>query len=127
MVIEEFRVRPVAHNAFTRGETIKLIGSLEYAASEKSVPVHFAPPADPLTILHLPIGRPVVRWRQRWPKLSDYRWHHALSAWRVLGHHLLNTDRQLLLELEHVTATDCSWTNTLSTARVAPRQRWILP
>lgn len=89
IVTEEYRVRPLGHQAWTNGQTLQLIGALRYVAHQQlEVPwtqVH----AGPVELLDgLPLG-PIIRAAQRdWPESSGRRWLHGLSAWRVLAYDL---------------------------------------
>lgn len=95
IIIEEYRVRPRRFNAFTVAETAQLIGALRYElGAHPNVALFFEPAASEKNLDLLPISEPILRWRKTWPP-SGY-WGHALSAWRVLGHHMLRMNPKLL-------------------------------
>lgn len=124
VVIEEYRVRPTGFNSFYDGATPKLIGALEYVAGP---PVYYAPTADPSAITQTPLGRHVLAWKSRWPKRGAARWHHAVSAWRVLGHYLLVEEPQMLSVIEQgVTVLKYAPEPTLGVALLAPSEMWRL-
>lgn len=89
LACEEFRTRPVGHQAFDPGNTLQLIGALRYVAEMKRVPFHFVPAADPNRALKN-MGLSFFSAQIKGRNLG-----HARSALRVLLHALLLRDPAL--------------------------------
>lgn len=97
IIAEDYRVRPVGHQAFTGGYTLRLLGALEiYTAMKLGTWITMLPgPAMDLDMLHL--GR-FIRPSYHTPSPGGH-WRHAFSAWRVLGRHLMMEEKQFLERL----------------------------
>src|ERR1044072_7076385 len=52
IVAENFSVRPVGFNAFSQGQTLRILGALQYATEKRSHTWTLVPPADPDAVLH---------------------------------------------------------------------------
>jgi hypothetical protein len=104
IVTEAYHVRPQGHQAFSRGETLQLIGALRYFADARGCAWHDVPAGDPDRELELlGLSRFIARWQELWPNARAAAWHHARSAWRALGFHLVKARPDLLLHLQDVT------------------------
>lgn len=91
VAIEEYHVRPAGHQQWTRAMTVRLIGSIEYALRESTAKTFFYPAGDASKDLGLlNISRSIMSWkREHWTPRKK-QWSHALSAWRILGLHMLD-------------------------------------
>lgn len=98
IVVEDFSVRPTGYNRFTRAETVRLIGALEYIAHVTHSPFYFQPAGKPKEAYAL-FGRSLTQHAKSWP--SNRKWTHALSAWRVMGRYL-HAERKSLFQLHTV-------------------------
>jgi hypothetical protein len=99
LIMEDYRARPVGHQAFSGGETFRMLGALEYCAKMHASQWFFYPPGPPMDDLgHLHLLPVLDAWRVRsWPTPNNPEWNHAFSAWRVLGMHLMKTSPETLL------------------------------
>jgi hypothetical protein len=101
VVCEDFRIRKAGHQRFSRGDTLRLIGALEYGVSSvDAFKFYLIPPNDhgERETREL-FGRVLASYRRTWPRRKDPAWGHCLSAWRVLGNHLFHHERDVLLRL----------------------------
>lgn len=98
IVCEDFRIRRQGHQTFSAGNTLRLLGALEYGASQvKAFSFSVEAPTDKFEqINHQLYGRILRNYRNHWPKSRHTSWHHCLSAWRVLGQYLMMHDRGVL-------------------------------
>lgn len=98
---EDYRIRKVGHQAFSAGMTLRLIGALEYGAHEiNAFSFTTVAPTDHMEqVTRELFGRVLFNYRNHWPKSRHPGWRHCLSAWRVLGQHLMLTERELLLSI----------------------------
>ena len=84
IALEDFRIRAVGHQTFARPYTPRLIGAIEYMARQVKCPVMFIPPGS--------IDRDLeafgIRDRIRWMTQGGTG-DHAQSAWRLIGHMIL--------------------------------------
>lgn len=124
-VIEDFQVRPVGHQSFTRGNTLRFIGALEYALYLRDITPRYIKPGKPEEALRI---LPILQTWNTGETRGDTRWKHALSAWRVLGLHLLTTlplvvDRLRNATLERTDACSPEWSNDF----FADTLGWCLP
>lgn len=88
LVLEDYRVRPVGHQRFTRGITLRAIGALEYVARRSEVEQTKIPPGNiDQELNRLGIDRILRRWRKNWTRVTN--WEHGRSAWRLMGQHVL--------------------------------------
>ena len=102
MVVEDFQIRTVGHQTFGRGTTLRMIGALEYAVDKiRQFTWDMVPPGDHLEAIEL-FGKPLWNTAKGWPTKRRWaeQWHHCLSAWRVLGHHLMHRHPSTLLGLQ---------------------------
>ena len=97
IIAEDYRVRPVGHQAFTAGYTLRLLGALQVSAEAKDATWIMLQPGPAAELDLLQLGRFVKR--SDWPASNDPHWQHALSAWRVLGRYLLQEHKELLEKL----------------------------
>lgn len=97
VIAEEYRQRPVGHQRWAGGGTLRLLGVLEYVTRRWEATWEQQLPGDPDEELGLLKLTPWLnRWQELWPVRVDRTWRHALAAWRVLGKHLLWKDVQVL-------------------------------
>lgn len=101
VVCEDFRIRRSGHQHFSAGNTLRLLGALEFGATSIDAFKFFlVPPNDNGERESRELfGRVLWNYRKQWPRPRHAAWGHCLSAWRVLGHHLLAQDRTLLLQI----------------------------
>lgn len=101
VIVEDFQTRPVGHQRFSKALTARLIGAMEYTVRKyEGTEWRMEQPGDPVKGLKLlKLSQTMMYWKQVWPKPSDRSWNHAMSAWRVLGQHLIRTDPDLLRSL----------------------------
>lgn len=101
VVLEDFRIRRSGHQHFNRGNTLRLLGALEFGVHEVSTfSSSVIPPNDhgERETREL-FGRVFWNYRRHWPHRRHAAWGHCISAWRVLGHHLFQAEQPLLLKL----------------------------
>jgi len=98
IVCEDFRIRRQGHQAFGAGNTLRLLGALEFGASQiKAFSFSTVAPTDNVEdITRELFGRVLFNYRSDWPKSRHASWRHCLSAWRVLGQYLITHDRAVL-------------------------------
>jgi hypothetical protein len=133
IVCEDFRIRRSGHQHFSAGNTLRLLGALEFGVTSVDAFKFFlVPPNDRGdTETRELFGSVLWNYRRSWPKPRHAAWGHCVSAWRVLGHHLLAHERALLLKLHTVKKSrQCDrWLPVaLKSSRhehVAPAARWI--
>lgn len=83
VVVENYQVRTQGFNAFSGATTLKLLGAIEWVCQERKALLSVVQPGTPKLALKL------------WPKVppeffqSHGRGDHMMSAWRILGTHLL--------------------------------------
>jgi len=101
IVVENFQVRTVGHQHFNRGDTLRFIGAMEFAAqSIDAFELFQVQPSDAGQRDSLKLyGSVIRRYSRRWPSPSHRAWKHCLSAWRVLGMHLLSKEPTFLLSI----------------------------
>lgn len=87
---ENFQHRNVGHQRFNAGNTLRLLGALEYLCQRAGWSWNLIAPGDWTKELHYIFGEQFVAdYRQHWPDRSRSQWDHCLSAWRVLGRYLM--------------------------------------
>lgn len=131
---EDFRVRPLGHNAFTYGVTLRLLGGLQYAVEQHGHKWELIPPGKTREVPMI-FGSLLDAWRDEWPLNRDPHWEHCLSAWRVLGRYLLRHDPAVLAVLRkptvasslRVTSHWLSYLTPKDTDLVAPTALWTVP
>ena len=99
ILAEDYRVRPLGHNAFTAGYTLKLLGALEAVTRLKDATWSTMMPGPSADLEMLQLGRFIrpVDWEPKSPQ-----WRHAVSAWRILGRHMLTEERDAMEKLRRV-------------------------
>lgn len=130
LAAEDFRIRRSGHQRFSRGDTLRFLGALEYAVTNREQSqFYLVQPNDhgERETREL-FGRVLLRYRDTWPKRSHAAWGHCVSAWRVLGQHLFFHERDVLLTiLAYSKSHRCArWlpTGAKSGDRVAAAARW---
>jgi hypothetical protein len=99
IIVEDFRIRASGHQRFSRGDTLRFIGALEYATEKISTfHWHLVPPGNIKVARNL-FGRALRTYRERWPHEGSDEWGHCVSAWRALGMYLLKSDTAMLARL----------------------------
>ena len=101
VIAEDFQIRHSGHQRFSRGNTLRFLGALEFGVTSVDAFQFFLiPPNDhgEQETKEL-FGRVLSSYRKTWPKRKHPAWGHCVSAWRVLGNHLFQHDRDLLLRL----------------------------
>lgn len=101
IIAEDFRIRRSGHQRFSRGDTLRFLGALEFGASSvDAFKFYLIPPNDHGKYETSEFfGRVLASYRRTWPQRNHHTWGHCLSAWRVLGQHLFHHERDLLLRL----------------------------
>lgn len=90
VICESFQLRALGHNKFGRGETLRLIGALQYATGQAQLAWSEVPPGNAVVELgQLHLGKYIEKWMKWVPASADTNWRHAHSAWRVIGRYLL--------------------------------------
>lgn len=100
VVAERYQVRAEGHQRWNQGETLKLLGALEYEALHWGATWSTEPPGDPEQLRHLPLWNLVHPWSRYWDVHAA--WQHTRSAWRVLAMYLLRTRPQVLDAVERL-------------------------
>jgi hypothetical protein len=96
IICEDYRVQPVGHQRFSGGDTLKVIGALEAHALNSGCRFFTIQPGSADEVEDL-FGGWMQEWREQFQVASQ--WRHAMSAWRVLGRHLMSTDLPFLTNL----------------------------
>jgi len=89
-VVEDYRIRPVGHQRFNHGSTLRLLGALEYVINS-TLTVNFAtvPPGNPVELEQLRLRHVINAWREGFAlRPNAANWRHADSAWRALALHM---------------------------------------
>jgi hypothetical protein len=130
VVCEDFRIRKAGHQRFSSGDTLRMIGAIEMAVrSLNQYEFALIPPADAPDAAFKLFGKIIVKYKAKWPRTHHPNWLHCLSAWRVLGLHLMSTTQDTLMQFH-----DCTrvrevdrWlpTSALRTDHVADAMEWI--
>ena len=104
VVCEDFRIRRSGHQHFNAGNTLRFLGALEFGVkSVDAFSFYLVPPNDKgETETRELFGKVLWNYRRTWPKPRHAAWGHCVSAWRVLGHHLLAENSTLLQKLHKV-------------------------
>jgi hypothetical protein len=99
VIVEEFRARLQGHQAFSKLETPRLIGAIEYAHVK---PLAFVPSGDPSEVNRL-LGDIPKLWKggmdAKGFDAGRSLWNHGWSAWRCLAIWLLHQETSLLEQL----------------------------
>lgn len=91
VAVENFQIRGQGHQRFSAGDTLRLIGALEYVCIRYGWSFNLVPPGSWKADLPLLFGNHILtQYRKAWPTPGHANWDHCLSAWRVLGRHLLS-------------------------------------
>lgn len=131
IIVEDFRIRKAGHQSYSRGDTLRFIGALEYGAScIDAFGFHLISPNDhgEQETRQL-FGHVLYNYRRNWPRPRHAAWGHCLSAWRVLGQHLMQRERAPLLALHTKKKSHHfpRWLPTSSTNadHIAPAAWWL--
>jgi len=129
LVAEDFRIRPMAFNAFSGGNTLRFLGALAYEAEHIGVPLALVSTTADGT--KMPLTNKLAAWKIDWPRPAS--WSHGLSAWAALQRALVRDAPDVLLTwrdaipASQTTIGKSSFTELLfnsGAAHVAPLQRW---
>jgi hypothetical protein len=101
IIVESYQFRMQGFNRYSKGDTPRLIGGLQYASLAAGWHWSEVPPKDPTerTLNEFGIGRYLDRWTEFYPNPGDNRWIHARSAWRVMCQYLLTRGTHELSKL----------------------------
>jgi hypothetical protein len=99
LIVEDFRIRASGHQRFNHGNTLRMLGALEYASSKIPTFSWYLVSPGSSRDTHNLFGKTLRNYHKRWPNPGDDAWTHCMSAWRVLGHHLLKHDTAGLTRL----------------------------
>ncbi len=91
VIAESYQQRPVGHQHFASGQTLRVLGALEYVTLRHRCRWEEVPPAQPDVLvgeLHM------IHYLERWltfcpPLINKSTWQHGKSAWRVLLQYML--------------------------------------
>jgi hypothetical protein len=77
-IAESYQLRPVLHQAFKGGATLRLLGALQYATEQQGQGWHEVPPDNPNKLNKMPMAKVLE-------ELGHYSVSkHTLSAWRIM-------------------------------------------
>lgn len=132
IIAEDFRIRHSGHQRFSHGDTLRFLGALEFGVKSIDAFQFFLVPASDHGERETRelFGRVLSNYRDRWPRANHRAWDHCLSAWRVIGLHLLQHDRETLMALRNTKRSRrCSRWLPVSLKseqheHVAPAARW---
>ena len=130
VIAEEFRQRPIGHQRFGGGLTSRLLGALEYKSVLFKGQWSTVQAGAPSAVWGYPIGLMLKYWKQHWPRESDSRWEHALSAWRVICTSLMREQTPIYRLISNVKATEMSLDdNTIpsNVDMISPFASWPRP
>jgi hypothetical protein len=131
IIAEDFRIRRSGHQRFDPGHTLRFLGALEFGCSQiDAFEFYTVPPNDngerETRELY---GVILQRYRRHWPRPRHAAWGHCLSAWRVLGRHLMRYDHGMLMHLHQHQGSHRSsqWLPSLQKHgdHCAPAATWI--
>lgn len=98
LIVESYQIRQQqGFNSFSGGETLKLIGAIELMSQTyHQIPMFMVQPNNPVLAQQL--------WSRAWDEIRGMvdrrvareQRSHAYSAWRCLGHHMMQHDLQTL-------------------------------
>lgn len=97
LVVEDYQIRQVGFNSFNAGQTLRLLGALQYQYEEnKNVRLALVKPDSPTLAQQF--------WRHLWDDIRGTvdrhvpreQRQHAYSAWRVLGAYLMSNELETL-------------------------------
>lgn len=111
VIIENYRARPVGHQQFNAGETLRLIGALEYATQlpTSARRCFFEPPGNPDHDLpKLKLSPIIDKWIEVFGEVNP-NWRHAYAAWRALGMYVMRNDFALLDQLVYASMQNMSF------------------
>jgi hypothetical protein len=87
---EEFRSRPMGHRTWSKEETARLLGALQFAVEESGSTWRTAEAGNPnVDLPKLGWEGWLENWSTQWPRVHSAPWNHARAAWRALGMVLL--------------------------------------
>jgi hypothetical protein len=100
IAMEEYRQRPLGHQAFHRSLTAEYIGAFRYVSEIGRHPFALLPASNVEKLEDMPIA-PILRaWRERgWLNPRAPNWRHARSAWLVVCNYLMKEQPQALAAL----------------------------
>lgn len=131
IIAEDFRIRHVGSQRFNHGDTLRFLGALEYGVKKIDLYKFFLVPPNDHGVRETRelFGRCFVAYRRKWPRNRHPAWAHCVSAWRVLGTHLFQHNKELLLQLHTVKKIqrDTRWLPTLHKSErdfIAPAAHW---
>lgn len=100
VIAEDFQIRSVGHQRFNRGDTLRLLGALEYESLSAGWSWNLIAPGSWKDELPKLFGNELIAdYKQRWPLRGHANWDHCLSAWRVLGRFFLGNKLSVMSEL----------------------------
>lgn len=123
LIIESFQHRPLGHQSFNAGLTSRLIGALEFGASMLDAALYFIPPGSPDEAEKL-FGSFIEHYSKQFAEHPQ--WRHALSAWRVLGLHLVMKNLRLLKQCRRARITGLT-PDHADNELIGATLRWALP
>lgn len=113
VIAENYNFRPVGHQRFSTGQTVRLLGALEFYTRDMNWKWHLIPPGPWQKEIPLIFGNNLLaEYRRHWPQPRHQNWDHCMSAWRVLGRYLLTeqlTSVLAPLRKKHGIGDDAYW------------------
>lgn len=102
LVVEDFQIRQSGHQRFDHGDTLRFLGALEHGARGITMfDFHLIAPNDRGDRENrLLYGRILDHYRKKWPGPRRPPWSHCVSAWRVLGYHLMKREPEMLIDAQ---------------------------
>lgn len=122
VIVEDYRVRPVGHQRFNHGATLRLLGAIEYVVSATtSASFSSVAPGNSRDLEQLRLDRVLDAWRESFAiRPNATHWRHADSAWRALG--MYASMHHWVLYEPIARATEARW-GTLRAS--TPRHRFV--
>lgn len=128
VVCESFQQRPVGYNRFGRGDTLRLMGALQYLSLKRGHEWNEIPPGDPNEVYRLYVGKFLDAWLPKCPKPEAAQWKHAWSAWRVMARWLMMRESKDLTRMrpKELPPMGCFYVEAQSSSArlTAPRLEW---
>jgi hypothetical protein len=99
VIAEDYAVRPVSFNRFSKGSTLRLLGALEFKTQQYLAQWNTVPAGPWERDLPKLSGNMFDIWTQDWYQPKRAAWGHAKSAWRVMFMYLMKCYPQVAMTL----------------------------
>lgn len=104
VLCENYQIRRAGHQSFNVGETLRLIGALEFATLDQLCDFVLVMPGDPNDINDMFFGAILKTWQEKWMRGNAKEWDHARSAWRVMLIYLMSKHPDVIRKLQSAQA-----------------------